>query len=142
NTQFYGVRVRGPIVEMNGSVYFAGSFDGQDYELWKSDGTSAGTMLVKNIRPGGTAAATSSSYPINLTNIGGTLFFTANDGVNGNELWKSDGTANGTMLVKDINPGSGSSTATYFGNANAYFTNVNGTLFFAANDGTSGIELW
>ncbi|GBF00439.1 hyalin, partial [Microcystis aeruginosa NIES-298] len=37
--------------------------------------------------------------------MGNTLFFTANDGVNGYELWKSDGTAAGTVLVKDINPG-------------------------------------
>ena len=36
-------------------------------------------------------------------------FFAANDGVNGYELWKSDGTAAGTMLVKDILPGTGNS---------------------------------
>ena len=45
--------------------------------------------------------------PTSLTNVNGTLFFTANDGTNGTELWKSDGTAAGTVLVKDINPGSG-----------------------------------
>ncbi|WP_232023636.1 ELWxxDGT repeat protein [Microcystis viridis] len=36
-----------------------------------------------------------------------TLYFTANDNVNGQELWKSDGTEAGTVLVKNINPGSG-----------------------------------
>ena len=40
--------------------------------------------------------------PRYLTNVGGTLFFSANDGTNGGELWKSDGTAAGTVLVKDI----------------------------------------
>ena len=45
-----------------------------------------------------------------MTAVGDTLFFTADDGVNGNELWKSDGTEAGTVLVKDINPGSGSSS--------------------------------
>ena len=73
-------------------------------ELWKSDGTAAGTTLVKNIRPG---SGTSSS-PRELTNVNGTLFFVADDGVTGQELWKSDGTAAGTVLVRDIHPGSGS----------------------------------
>ena len=61
-------------------------------------------MLVKDIRPG-----SSSSFPSNLTEVNGTLFFEANDGTNGRELWKSDGTSAGTVLVKDINPGSSSS---------------------------------
>ena len=43
--------------------------------------------------------------PRNLTNVNGTLFFAADDGTNGCELWKSDGTAAGTVLVKDIRPG-------------------------------------
>ena len=70
-------------------------------------------------------------FPSDLTNVNGTLFFTADDGTNGRELWKSDGTAAGTVLVKDIYPGTSGSYPT------RYLTNVNGTLFFAANDGTT-----
>ena len=66
-----------------------------------------------------------------MTNVNGTLFFTADNGTNGQELWKSNGTPGGTVLVKDIRAGSASSGA---GN----LTNVNGTLYFTADDGTSG----
>jgi len=66
--------------------------------------------------------------------IGETYFFAAN-GPLGEELWKSDGTPEGTLRVKDINPGPASS-------APRYLTNVNGTLFFSADDGIHGAELW
>ncbi|MDP6512603.1 MAG: DUF5011 domain-containing protein [SAR202 cluster bacterium] len=99
-------------------------------ELWKSDGTAAGTALIKDIRPG-----LLPSIPYDLTVVGGTLFFRANDGINGFELWKSDGTNAGTLLVKDINPGSGNSFP-------LNLTSVDGTLFFQADDGTNGVELW
>jgi ELWxxDGT repeat protein len=74
-----------------------------------------------------------------LININGTLFFTADDGVHGRELWKSDGTEQGTILVKDINPGQGSA---FSATASPWMTDVNGTLFFAADDGAHGAELW
>ncbi len=70
-------------------------------ELWKSDGTAAGTVLVRDIVPN-----TSTSAPGALIDVNGTLFFAVNDSVHGRELWKSDGTAAGTVLVRDINPGS------------------------------------
>ncbi|NCS18482.1 MAG: hyalin, partial [Microcystis aeruginosa G13-12] len=97
---------------------------------WKSDGTAAGTVLVKDIRPG-----SSNSYPRNLTAVGNTLFFNANDGVNGEELWKSDGTATGTVLLKDILPGVSRSFP-------VSLTAVGSTLFFGANHGVNGRELW
>src|SRR3989442_1709640 len=63
------------------------------------------------------------SSVLNLVDVNGTLFFRADDGVNGNELWKSDGTTAGTVLVKDIYPGANYSFADDL-------VNVNGTLFF------------
>jgi trimeric autotransporter adhesin len=111
-------------------LYFAANDGTNGYELWKSNGTAAGTVLVKNINPG-----INNSYPDSFTNVNGTLYFRANDGTNGEELWKSDGTAAGTVLVKNINPGINNSDP-------GYFTNVNGTLYFTANDGANGRELW
>src|SRR4051812_25666491 len=68
-----------------------------------------------------------SSRPFHLTNVNGRLFFTADDGASGTELWKSDGTAAGTVLVKDIIPGSASSDP-------YNLTSVNGRLFFTADN--------
>ena len=99
-------------------------------ELFVTDGTPGGTVLVKDIRPG-----TSSSSPDELTVFNGRLFFEANDGTNGSELWVSDGTTAGTVLFLDINPGSSSSFP-------GQFTEYNGRLYFRANDGTTGTELW
>ncbi len=85
------------MTNVNGTLYFRAGDGSTGFELWKSDGTNSGTVLVKDIFPGG-----GSADPRYLTNINGTLYFRANEGINGAELWKSDGTSAGTVLVKDI----------------------------------------
>jgi ELWxxDGT repeat protein len=52
-----------------------------------------------------------SSSPANLVVSNGQLFFTADDGVNGIALWKTDGTEDGTELVKDIDPATPAATS-------------------------------
>ncbi|MGC1241801.1 MAG: ELWxxDGT repeat protein [Chryseosolibacter sp.] len=111
-------------------LYFVANDGVSGSELWKSDGTIAGTVRVKDIIPGKIGGD-----PDALTNVRGTLYFSARNGINGKELWKSNGSAGGTMLVKDIVPRTGSSNPTSL-------TEVNGTLYFAANDGINGTELW
>ena len=114
--------------DVNGTLFFAAT-DGQyGNELWMSDGTTAGTQLVKDINPNG------DSLPRELTVLNGVLFFEADDGENGSELWRSDGTESGTQLVADINPNGDSDPGG--------LTVSNGTLFFAATDTSDGRELW
>ena len=63
------------------------------------------------------------------------MFFRANNGSSGAELWQSDGTAAGTKLVTDLLPGSDGSYPTFL-------TAVGNRVFFRANDGSGGFELW
>ena len=128
----------------NGKLFFASTDNISGNELWVTDGTASGTVLVKDIFPGTTNSTPNSANPTNLTNVNNVLFFTANDGTTGTELWKSDGTNSGTTLVKDIFPGSTTSSGATVPNSSLpqNLTAVGSTLFFIANDGTTGQELW
>jgi len=115
------------LTNINGTLYFVGpdpSFGIFAGELWKSDGTESGTLLVKDIRP------ISAHGPTFLTAVGDSLYFAIDDGVHGNEVWKSDGTEGGTVMVKDLVVGAD-------GSAPAWLTNVNGVLYFS-----TGTSLW
>ena len=102
------------LLGLAGNIVFFGAQDEQHgQELWKTDGTTAGTVLVKDILPGPSGGF----YPWgegrdgfqNFAVLGHRLFFAAGDGLSGTELWSSDGTEAGTLLVKDISPGTWSS---------------------------------
>ena len=130
---------------MGNTLYFTSDDGVNGKELWKSDGTAAGTVLVKDIRPGssssgGVITGGLSSNPRNLTAVGNTLYFNAFDDVNGEELWKSDGTAAGTVLVADIGPGSNGSGPR---NVTAVCNTLQVTpLYLIPFDHFLGVPLW
>src|SRR5215213_2225146 len=127
-------------------------------ELWKTDGTTKGTTLIKDINPdlppgarckqGDCGIPKGWSHPDTVTVMGKQVFFAADDGKHGVELWKSDGTEKGTKLVKDINTVKGNSNPNDKGDALTRSAEVEKlyvvgkTLYFRASDGKHGVELW
>jgi ELWxxDGT repeat protein len=116
------------LVTHRGALYVtAVSRDGSSSPgLWRSDGTEAGTVLLRSFREMGLTR---------LIPLGDLLFFTARDEEHGFELWRTDGTPGGTVLVRDIAPGAASS-------APADLTSLGGKIYFAAHEEEHGIELW
>ncbi len=117
-------------------------FGGRD-ELWVSDGTESGTFMVRNIGGG------RSSEPSGLTALGdGRVVFAADDGRNaeaghsGRELWISDGTFEGTVLLKDINPGVDDDGNALSSNPGDFLQLRPGQVIFTADDGIHGREVW
>jgi ELWxxDGT repeat protein len=127
----------GYLTALNNKLFFVADDGVNGRELWVSNGTSTGTQLIKDINPSSLYGNPRSSYPQNLIVLNNKLYFTAGDGVNGNELWVTDGTSSGTQLVKDINSGSGYSSS--YANNFILFDNK---LYFVASDGVNGRELW
>lgn len=119
--------------EFNNEIYFSAYTATTGRELWKSDGTEEGTVLVKDILVG-SQEGVSTNTNIYSTELDGKFYFAASGSLGNTELWSSDGTAEGTQLVKDIRPGSSSSPSNFFA-----FGDI---LLFRANDGTTSTELW
>jgi ELWxxDGT repeat protein len=113
------------------AFYFAAGDLSHGTELWKSDGTNNGTVLVKDILPG-----TKSSIPYHLTRHQNELFFVVGETSNGKDaLWKTDGTPEGTVQIKQI---AGANTFSYIRNLFSWGP----YLYFSADDGIHGQELW
>jgi ELWxxDGT repeat protein len=173
-------------INFNGMLAYVADDGVHGRELWQSDGTAAGTVLLADINPGAGSSNPSHLYVANgvlyffavdasgkqkfmrlsgnptvvetLASLSpgllqtqypppppackqdtpallnGSVYFAANDGSAGVELWSTDGTAAGTRLVVDINPGVGDSNP-------CQLTVFGGHLNFSAS-GPAGNELW
>jgi ELWxxDGT repeat protein len=116
-------------------IYFVADDGRSGREPWMTDGTEAGTMQLRDIRPGrGGSLEFDNLRSPQFTDVGGRTFFVADDGESGLELWMTDGTTNGTSLVKDIRAGAGSAMPTFLSRAGK-------SLFFLADDG-NGKAIW
>ncbi len=122
------------IIESQGLGYFFHDDGIHGPELWRSDGTALGTFLLKDLCPGLCGARTLTG-PENAAALGSRLIFSGNDGVHGAELWITDGTAVGTVPVRDLRPGADSSSP-------SQMVTAGGQVFFTADDGLHGRELW
>jgi hypothetical protein len=118
----------GQLTAVGGQLFFASNQSGTT-QLWRTDGTLSGLADVGALPPQ------------DLTNVNGTLFFTANDGTDGPQIWESngaapaqDGTDAGTFSVTTFPPAK---------TAPNDLLNVGGTLYFTANGGSAGgYGLW
>lgn len=114
-------------------LLFAATTQANGYELWKSNGTSAGTALLKDIQPGTTSSI--GFWGLEGIYYAFKYYFRASDTIHGSELWVTNGTVAGTTLVKDIRTGTNSSNPDNF---IAY----HGRIYFTAMDSTTGYQLY
>jgi ELWxxDGT repeat protein len=117
-------------------VLFRGLDATTGVELWRSDGTAAGTVLVRDIRSGvASALGTGNETQWSLRALPGQLLFAADDAL-GDEVWRTDGTTLGTTIVSNVAPGPAAALVSLGG------VTADGRLLFAATAAATGRDLW
>jgi trimeric autotransporter adhesin len=122
-----------PVIRGNEVFFQAAFYPGNGFGLWRTDGTAPGTFQLKEF--GQNPEFASFYSPTSLGMLDGVIYFCGHDDEHGNELWRSDGTREGTVRFKDIAPGPESSLP-------AHFVEFQGRLYFTAWTPEHGRELW
>ena len=117
----------------DGAIFFNAYDTEHDFELWRSDGTTTGTNMFIDIDTTWTMV-NPGSHPESFKVINNKLFFSAKESIHNQEPWVTNGTVNGTKMIKNINASDNSDIQEFFG--------FEGNAFFGANDGVNGYELW
>lgn len=127
-------------ITMNNVLYFYGSDEVAGFEFWRTDGTTAGTHLVKDINPGTESSLLFSASKQYFAELNGFIYFGAAEPINGAELWKSDGTEAGTTMVANID--TSEATIAQFGSNPSYLCTYNNEIYFSGYRPVDGRELW
>src|SRR5438270_3421387 len=104
------------LVRLHGQVLFVAHDPATGNELWRTDGSAAGTVMVKDIVPGPIG-----SDPSGLVDNSSLAFFVTSDATAGLRLWKSDGTAEGTVPVAPLGPAGEQVLAEQTAGKNVYY---------------------
>jgi LPXTG-motif cell wall-anchored protein len=131
----------GSRIVFNDEMYFSGDADASDYgdELFATDGTVAGTRLVKNIAVDSVSSNPGMPYRLWFTEFAGELYFAADNG-DEYKLYKTDGTSEGTVQAVDglVNPGD---CTEYSGLVVGNYMFTDFDCEFYVTDGTDALQL-
>ncbi|HSP13595.1 MAG TPA: ELWxxDGT repeat protein [Thermoanaerobaculia bacterium] len=119
-------------------LFFEGFTGAAGWEPWVSDGSESGTHMIADVFPGSSGSRPNFN-DVDFIAFGSRVLFVANDGVNGREIWISDGTAAGTRMVRDLAPGPNGAFAQ---GGFAILTALGDRAFFILRDDAHGQELW
>lgn len=117
-------------IELGGALLFSADDGVHGNELWRCDGSVAGTRLLADLWPGAT-----SGNPRESVRFGERVLFVADAPASGAELWQSDGTTAGTVFLADLRPGAA-------GSAPQHLVATPSAVYFFADDGVAGRELF
>ncbi len=130
------VTVGGQPLRLGGYLYFWGMTDATGLELWRTDGTAAGTTLVKDSIPGPAGWQDPGVWGVvgPFVDAGGVITFT--DGLS---LWRSDGTDAGTFVLKSV---LGKGYAKYDDYISPLTVAADGRIYFIVSTRSRGVEFW
>ncbi|MEZ6032938.1 MAG: Calx-beta domain-containing protein [Planctomycetaceae bacterium] len=147
-----GVDSSGGGAAIEAKLIFRAAVGSNNIQLWSTNGTTSGTVQLTDFAPSVDAFGNIASFtPVALTNLGSEVVFEAYDADHGRELWVSNGTVAGTMLLADLRPGTTpdpldiddtTALSQWYNQRITNLTSFRDQVFFSAGDSLSGLELW